>query len=543
MANLAKELKHLVEARNCPIYPSYFDSSFAPQQAPAPPNQSVNYLLCPKCPPWPAEPRLAFGPTITETAPRLTRIMPVLSFILSEDGVAAFREALICLSKFSDDVSLEARKDSQFVLTTLNNSKSAYASCRFATNKFFSRYQYHASEQFRERFHCRLYIRASAAALISLFRSRSSVDAQRDSEKQTLIERCDIAIEDGEGVKSRLNVRIIFRNGLTSTHQLPFEIVVPVHAKFNRQEAPHYWTISSRTLRQLMDHFGPGIEYLDINTDGDHVNFTCFSEKTVTEDAVLKKPLQTSIAVEVDEFDDIEVEDKLHIVISVKDFRAIIQHAGGTGNVLSARYSLPARPIQLTYTSDVMSCEFLIMTVGERGSNPDQKTKKGRKNAARHGAARLEATSRRTSVDPSETTGQKPSQVSRAGPPTASMMQQPSKPVPNIAPAKASASRMGAFDLRPSQKPPPPPTLQSESLFVEDEGWEPVRDEYEDGDEDARLEWDHSAEPNLTAVGVDRGVNDWSGRQESLQAAEAEPTCLEPTQRLSDVQSFALFPD
>ncbi|RDA94519.1 hypothetical protein CP533_2703 [Ophiocordyceps camponoti-saundersi (nom. inval.)] len=467
--------------------------------------------------------------------------MPVLSFILSEDGVAAFREALICLSKFSDDVSLEARKDS-FVLTTLNNSKSAYASFKFATNKFFSRYEYHASEQSSERFRCRLYIRASAAALISLFRSRSSVDSQRDSEKQTLIERCDIAIEDGDGVKSRLNVRIVFRNGLTSTHQLPFEIVVPVHAKFNKQEAPHYWTISSKTLRQLMDHFGPGIEYLDINTDGDHVNFTCFSEKTVTEDAVLKKPLQTSIAVEVDEFDDIEVEDKLHIVISVKDFRAIIQHAGGTGNVLSARYSLPARPIQLTYTSDVISCEFLIMTVGERGSNPNQKTKKGRKNAARHGAARLEATSRRTSVDPSETTRQNPSQVSRLEPPIASLAQRP-KPVPSIASAKASASRIGAFDLRPSQKPPPPPTLQSESLFVEDEGWEPVRDEYDDGEEDARLEWDHSAEPNLTAVGMNRGVEELPGGLEPSQAAQAEPTCLEPTQRLSDVQNFALFPD
>lgn len=29
-----------------------------------------------------------------------------------------------------------------------------------------------------------------------------------------------------------------------------------------------------------MDHFGPGIEFIDVNTDGDHVNFTCFNEKT-----------------------------------------------------------------------------------------------------------------------------------------------------------------------------------------------------------------------------------------------------------------------
>lgn len=38
--------------------------------------------------------------------------MAVLSFTLSEEGVGQFRDALICLNKFSDDVSLEARKDS-----------------------------------------------------------------------------------------------------------------------------------------------------------------------------------------------------------------------------------------------------------------------------------------------------------------------------------------------------------------------------------------------------------------------------------------------
>ena len=38
--------------------------------------------------------------------------MAVLNFTLSEEGVSAFRDALICLSKFSDDVSFEARKDS-----------------------------------------------------------------------------------------------------------------------------------------------------------------------------------------------------------------------------------------------------------------------------------------------------------------------------------------------------------------------------------------------------------------------------------------------
>lgn len=113
------------------------------------------------------------------------------------------------------------------------------------------------------------------------------MESRGDVDKQTIIDRCDVAIEDGEGVKSRFIARIIFRNGLTATHRLPFEVSMPVHAKFNRQEALYHWSISSRTLKQLVDHFGPGTEYLEVNTDGDHVNFTCFSEKTISDDGMM----------------------------------------------------------------------------------------------------------------------------------------------------------------------------------------------------------------------------------------------------------------
>ncbi|KAH0499549.1 hypothetical protein TgHK011_006736 [Trichoderma gracile] len=475
--------------------------------------------------------------------------MAVLTFTLSEEGVTAFRDALNCLSKFSEDVSIEARKDT-FFLSTMNTSKSAYASFRFATNRFFGRYQFQGSGQFQEKFFCSMYIRG----LASLFRSRSGVESRGDVDKQAIIDRCDVAIEDGQGVKSRFIARIIFRNGLTATHRLPFEVTIPVHAKFNRQEALYHWSISSRTLKQLVDHFGPGTEYLDINTDGDHVNFTCFSEKTISDDAVLKKPLHTSIAVETDEFDDIDVEDKLQIVVSIKDVRAITQHAAITGNAIAARYSLPARPLQFSYASDAISCEFLIMTVGERGGNSSQRTKKGRKGAAAKNTSainaavpRLEETSRRTSAAPSQTTSEaQRQQTTMPSMPPPSSSRQPPNPTPRLSAARASASRIGAFDFRPSQRPPPP-TLRSESLFVEDEAWEPVRDDDEDGDEDARLEWDHSVDPTNPSVTHMSRADD-AGRSghepaEEAQSAAAESTYLDPTQRLSDVQGLALFPD
>jgi len=68
--------------------------------------------------------------------------------------------------------------------------------------------------------------------------------------------------------------------GITATHELPFEVKPPTHAKFDKNEATNHWKISPRTLRQLIDHFGPKIELVDINTEGQNVvNFACFTER------------------------------------------------------------------------------------------------------------------------------------------------------------------------------------------------------------------------------------------------------------------------
>lgn len=37
--------------------------------------------------------------------------MALVNFTLSEEGVSAFSDALVCIHKFSDDVSLEVKKD------------------------------------------------------------------------------------------------------------------------------------------------------------------------------------------------------------------------------------------------------------------------------------------------------------------------------------------------------------------------------------------------------------------------------------------------
>jgi cell cycle checkpoint control protein RAD9A len=52
------------------------------------------------------------------------------------------------------------------------------------------------------------------------------------------------------------------------------------------------------------------------------------------------------------EFEEFAVEEKLHIVISVKDFKSIVAHAGTTNTTVKALYSLPSSPMQLTYSDE-----------------------------------------------------------------------------------------------------------------------------------------------------------------------------------------------
>ena len=137
--------------------------------------------------------------------------------------------------------------------------------------------------------------------------------------------------------------------------------------------------------------------------------------------------------------------------------------------------------MQLRYNGDEMKCEFVLMTVGERGAG-GQKTKS--RASARAPRQQLEATaSRATSRTPAPAPQPQPQPVPQKAPQPAV---QPT-PMPSLRPSI----------VRPSQRPPPV-ALREESLFVtqEDEQWKPVDDGDEEDDEDnARLEWNASDAP------------------------------------------------
>ncbi|KAK1039745.1 hypothetical protein LTR33_015914 [Friedmanniomyces endolithicus] len=449
--------------------------------------------------------------------------MTVLSFSLAPEATGRFHDALVCLAKFGECVSLEARKDKgsrrstskelslivrQLTITALNLSKTAYAAFALDARTFFIDYHFSASSSAEtgDRFTCQLLNKA----LQSVFKGRSNEGRGRES----AIERCDVSIQDQlDKTQCRLIVKMLCKHGMTKFYRLTYESVEVMHALFDRAVATQGWRISSRMLREYIEFFGPKTEQLDLLAQEGKAIFTSFTEKVAAGTEALKHPLETAISLHTSDFEDFHMQQDMHIVISVKDFKAIVTHADTLRASISAHFSFPTRPLQFNYHNLGMHSEFTLMTTGDmRGasSTPNPQFVSNR------------SSSRQPSVTPAQPTSR-----------TASEM--PPPPRPNISKPLLSQSQRAsakAVVREPSTVESEP---DSESLFMpggdEDTRWEPLN--YEEDEAEEMLGWDANNEHPSQQTFRDSGT---AARPQ--MRAEPSQEGLEPTQRLSQMHGM-----
>ena len=206
-------------------------------------------------------------------------------------------------------------------------------------------------------------------------------------------------------------------------------------------------------------------------------------DKLTTPQEILKNPLKTAVSVNKADFDYFEAQEKLHIIISVKDFKSIVSHADTLQNTtISAYYSNPGRPFQFSYSKDGIQCQFTLMTTGEYNGTPGP------------------------SAAPSSAATPGPRPISRAQSTTSTTLENrrpaveamppPAKPAPRRPVRKLGQNENNAASQLRQQ-----PEEDPDSLFVptgeEDRRWEPA--DYENDEE--TLGWDASAS-NVSCLGA-----------------------------------------
>lgn len=182
------------------------------------------------------------------------------------------------------------------------------------------------------------------------------------------------------------------------------------------------------------------------------------------------------------DFENFTVEEKAHIGISVKDFKFIVMHAETLRATVTAQFSHPTRPMQLTYAVNGMQCEFTLMTIGDyRGGSVTPSPAAARNNSVAPG---IQQTPRESPLMQAPIRDDR--QVSN------SSMLPPLQPASRIFTREPASQR----PARPSP-PPPKPSLDDESLFISMENNEQNWGEKNFDEDEDTLGWD----PNPNNVG------------------------------------------
>ncbi|KAL8832719.1 MAG: hypothetical protein Q9170_004781 [Blastenia crenularia] len=343
--------------------------------------------------------------------------------------------------------------------------------------------------------------------------------------------------------------KVNFEIGVTKTYKLTYEATKIEHALFNCQAAKNRWRIGANVLKSFLDYFGANTEQLDIYAEDGRAAFTSYTEKIANGKEILKHPLETSIALDTLDFEEFVAEEKMHIAISVKDFKAIVLHAETLKASVQAAYSFPTRPLQLAYYEHGMRCEYTLMTIGDyRGSTTPAPTLDRNSSAPPRDTQR----SRQTSIQPTQAASAQPTQTSvnrTADRPSNGAMPPPSQPASRSFQRFPETERAinGTGQGTPSQKPsrpsPPPPkaSVDPNSLFVpvndDDRQW----DEANYGDDEETVGWDPNADNGTLTFRNAQGAFKGSSRDITLPAwPEDADQRIPPTQSLAGVRSYHL---
>lgn len=97
--------------------------------------------------------------------------MSSLNFVLNAPAAQRIHDSLVCLSKFSEYICFEARRN-RLTLSALNSTKSAYGAVTLSSTRFFDEYGFVAGgdvDAEGSRFTCRLYSKVAVLYISTFF--------------------------------------------------------------------------------------------------------------------------------------------------------------------------------------------------------------------------------------------------------------------------------------------------------------------------------------------------------------------------------------
>ncbi|KAK9469703.1 Rad9-domain-containing protein [Lipomyces arxii] len=290
-------------------------------------------------------------------------------FLLSLNTGPRFRDwsrSIYALSRVNDHFTISVSK-SQVSLSALNTSKSAYASVDFQANEFFDKFHFvedtsdlddtmRFSSINNRRSNKEITIEVMTKFFVSIFRRH---------EKENVLDRCEISLEYSDRQtpgESRLIVTLFCQFGIVKTYRLGYAKKNKLRVLDTIDDYPNSFEIKAAALKEYLDHTSARAEIFSIKFGDREVVLSSFTDAVLRNQEVLKQPLSTSIVVDQDDFDSVVVEDDSESILSLKEFKVLVQLADSFGAAIAASFSEPTFPIAFEFGSEHVTVRFLLFT-------------------------------------------------------------------------------------------------------------------------------------------------------------------------------------
>ncbi|KAI0741410.1 Rad9-domain-containing protein [Daedaleopsis nitida] len=281
---------------------------------------------------------------------------------LDATGLKHLTRALICLSKFGEDVIFAASPDT-FVISSTNPAMAAYGCFKYPRS-FFSKYHTDPAQVNES-----LSGQVANKILLSIFKHRTS---------EKSCEKCELVITDGpsqespvdneeehDTLESRLTVRLHCKHGVVKTHRLSLNHTTPLSPTLPDPVLESRLVVGPKVLKNLLEHFpfskgGKSDPQLMWNFWEDEVQLRSLETSVEAKD---KPQLVTELTISAEEFEQYDLEaGPMTITFHLREFNSTIAYAEASQGSLTIRFTDPAQPVLISVDNELSDSLFLIAT-------------------------------------------------------------------------------------------------------------------------------------------------------------------------------------
>ncbi|KAH9992741.1 Rad9-domain-containing protein [Russula compacta] len=274
---------------------------------------------------------------------------------IDSSGLKLFTRALACMSKYSDELFINAVSNSVSFSAT-NASLSAY--CRFTYDRnFFTKF----SVGNRNTVTGQLCVQPLFAIL-------------KHKTLEKTLERLDLSIVDGvfdhededlDGLEGKLIVRLHCKHGIVKTHRLMLQTPSSqLHLHVPEALNESHVVIGPKAMRDMIDHFpstkGKADPQLIWVFDNTEVHVRSFENSL---DGKGAGQLATELTISADEFEHYDIfATPICLAFHLREFNATIAYAESMEAVLDVRFTDPAAALYVDVQSDSIESLFAMST-------------------------------------------------------------------------------------------------------------------------------------------------------------------------------------